>query len=325
MSLFVSETLPTTSADAIREFNERYLAGLSAAPVPTWASEFGDVGDTSSPDVTYPVGMLAGKYQETKGDSRFSTLEEREIRVKVSEFDIGYEAKLMDLQTKVYAYRKWNETPALFLRQEERHINRNIVGLLENAALTTAWDGLAFFHATHLANGTAASGGTFGNLDTVPSDPTDIADLTEQVIAFQSVKDENGEKFGASPTDILLPTNAYQHVVNVLAQQQLISENGAGVTNPFLGKFNLVHVPELNDQGTWHWYMVDRNLIRNSGVPPWGALKFRPSADLGLRFWDENSDFFKDNSRIKVSSHVWHGFALLFPHGIRKIVGTLGA
>ena len=59
-SLFVSEQLPTTSEQAIREFNEKYLAVLSAAPSPTWADRF-KLG-VGAPRVTFPISLMSTKY-----------------------------------------------------------------------------------------------------------------------------------------------------------------------------------------------------------------------------------------------------------------------
>ena len=43
---------------------------------------------------------------------------------------------------------------------------------------------------------------------------------------------------------------------------------------------------------------------------------------MGLRTWDESSDFYKATSKLKVSKHIWAGYGLLFPHAIRLIKGA---
>jgi hypothetical protein len=97
---------------------------------------------------------------------------------------------------------------------------------------------------------------------------------------------------------------------------------GAGTeseTNPYVGKFTVVHAPELTDANDW--YLVDSKLL-SQGLPPWIALRYAAPDSLGLREYDESTDFFKDTGRIKVSSHIWWGFCLAFPHAIRKVPGA---
>jgi hypothetical protein len=112
-----------------------------------------------------------------------------------------------------------------------------------------------------------------------------------------------------------LPTPKFQ-VVSDKLNQALIT---AGESNPLLGKIKPVHVPDLTDANDW--YLVDTTQF-SKGVEPMVAAQYRDVGSLGLRFWDENSDFFKDTGKLKVSSHIWYGFKLVFPHAIRKVVGA---
>ncbi len=315
-SLLAVDLLPATSKDAIREFEERYLAGVSMAQPPGWASQFGDVFSVGSPYVTFPIGLMATKYLETKEQSStFKTLEEKSFDVKVVEYDAGYEARKIDLLTNAFAYRKWTQAPGRFLLAEQRHINKNIVTLVEaGTSGTTPWDGLAFFHASHLSNPADASSTTFSNFNAGALAPT-IANISAQMTLMRGVLDENGEKMGVEPSHILLPTGKFQDVVNLLSQQMINN----GETNPIYGKLTPVHVPELTDADDW--YLVDQTLVK-AGLAPWAALQYRTPSDLGLRSWDESSDFFKNTGKLKVSSHIWHGFGLVFPHAIRRVTGA---
>jgi hypothetical protein len=69
------------------------------------------------------------------------------------------------------------------------------------------------------------------------------------------------------------------------------------------------------------WFLVDPAQFAN-GVEPMVAVNYRDVGSLGLRTWDESSDFFKDTGKLKVSAHIWYGFKLVFPHAIRKVVGA---
>ena len=322
-SLFTNETLPTTSEQAIRIFDERYLAGISAVAAPGWAALLGDSVPLGAPRATFPIGLLSTKYFETKEESgRFKTMAEESFDLKVVEFDAGYEARLIDLSTNTYAYRKWTEVPGRFIIAEERHVNRNIVTLLEDGTnQISPWDSVAFFSATHKANPTGDPSTTWSNYQSVAADVTDLTKLQAEVTAMQGALDENGEKVGANPDTILVPTAKYETLKNKLAQALILEGSATAPTsNYYTGRFNVIHVPEFTDVNDW--YLVDSKLMKAQGVPPWLAAKYLPANDLGLRKFDESSDFFKNTGKIKVSSHIWYGFKLIFPHAIRKVVGA---
>lgn len=324
-SLFEFDKLPTTSGEAIREFNDRYVAAQGVAPPSSWTTDFGDVMPTNSPMVTFPISQLTGEYVETKGDSTFQSAQETDLDVKVVEYDMGYAAKLIDILTKVFAYRKWNQASQRFVTGEQRHIAKNIATLLEAGASTACWDGVNFFATNHPAN-------KFKNIDTWSNyasgglDVNSIGNIIAQCTAMEGeVLDEVGEKLGVSPTHILLPTEKYRVVDALLKQQQVAAASGTGVpssgtgtmSNPLTG-LTAVHVPQLTDANDW--YLVDANLVR--ALPPWLALRYSAPPALALRTWDESSDFFKNTGKLKMSSHIWYGFSLVFPHAIRKIVGA---
>ena len=320
--LYTITTLPTTSQAAIREFDDRYLASIGATPPPTW-SDLGDLIPTSSPMITFPISSLALKYQQTEGENRFKTLLEKSFDIKVEEFDVGIEGKLLDILQQVFAYRNWLEGPARMMLAEGRHRNRSLVTLIE-AGASTAWvDGANFFSATHLSDLNDAASTTWSNYQSVAADCTDLTKLEAEVTAMQGALDENGEKVGADPDIIMVPTAKYEALKNKLAKE-LILENGtgsAGTSNPFKGRFKVVHAPELTDVNDW--YLIDSRLRASSGLAPWISARYTvPSPALELRHFDESSDFFKETGRIRVSSHIWYGFALGFPHCIRKVVGA---
>ncbi|HEU4431451.1 MAG TPA: Mu-like prophage major head subunit gpT family protein [Myxococcota bacterium] len=314
-SLFTVQQLPKTSQEAIREFNERYLAVISAAQPLGWADRF--ILGVDSPYVTFPIALMSTKFQETKEQtSRFKTMAEKEFDLKVVEFDAGYEAKMLDLATKTFAYRNWTLAPSRLDIAKRRHVAKQLATLLEDTAQTSPWDGELFFDTDHKANpkGAAVAANQWSNLQSVAAAPT-VANIQIEATAMRGVKDENGDKLGVEPDEIWLPTEKFQGVSDLL-NQNLINN---GETNPIYGKYKAVHVPDLTDVNDW--YLVDSKLI-TAGVDPMVAAEYLPAADLGLRSWDESSDFFKDTGKIKISQHIWTGFKLVFPHAIRKVVGA---
>lgn len=322
-ALYDISKLPATSQAAIREFDDRYIASIGAAQAPTW-SDIGELIPTASPMVTFPVSSFALKYQQTEGEGRFKTLKEKSFDVKTQELDAGYEGKLIDILTQTFAYRNWLAGPQRLMIAEARHRNRSIVTLLE-AGESTSWpiDGVNFFSASHLSDFNDSASTTWSNYQVSTKDVVSIANIEAEVVAMQGALDENGEKIGADPDTILVPTAKYQKLVNLLAQSMILDSTGAaGVTNPYVGKFKVVHVPEFTDVNDW--YLVDSKLIAATGLVPWISLRWQTPANsaLALRYYDESSDFFKDTGRIKASSHIWYGFSLGFPHAIRKVKGA---
>ncbi len=326
--LYTITTLPSDDQAAIREFDDRYIASIGAAPPPSW-SDMGDLVPTSSPFVTYPISSLSLKYLQTEGEDRFKTLLASSFDIKTQEFDVGIQAKLLDLLTHVFAYRNWQAGPARMMLAEARHRNRSIVTLLEDGE-NQKWgstakpiDGVNFFSATHLSDFSNPGSATWSNYQVSTKSVLDLTKIQEEVTIMQGVLDENGEKLGADPDTIMVPTAKYEGVKNLLAKD-LILENGTGsaaTNNPFKGRFNVVHVPELTDVDDW--YLVDSKLRSSSGLPPWVSLRYTvPNPSLELRYFDESTDFFKNTGNIKVSSHIWYGFSLGFPHSIRKVKGA---
>lgn len=312
-SLYVNEQLPTTSEEAIRQFNEKYLMLLSAAAPSGWAERF--KMSVGSPRTTFPMSLMATKFLETKEESgRYKGMDEKSFDLKVVEFDAGYEAKLLDLTTNVFAYRNWSNVPSRFVTAEARHVASQLATLLEAGTSTLSpFDDVNFFSASHKANpkfGTT----TWSNYSSGGLAPT-LANIQAEMTAMRDVRDENGDKLQVEPKEIWLPTAKFQGTSDLLNQAFLAS----GESNYLAGQIKAVHVPELTDVNDW--YLVDTDLIAK-GFDPMLAVNYRPADSLGLRSYDESSDFFKDTGKIKMSAHIWHGFKLVYPHAIRKVVGA---
>lgn len=330
-TLYTISTLPATSQEAIREFDDRYLALTGAAPPSTW-TDIGDTIETTSPMVTFPVTSFGLKYQLSMGENRFRMPSEKSFDVKVAEFDEGYEGKLLDILAQVWAYRNWLSGPERLMYAEQRLHCLQLVTLIEAGVSTYYYggqaedqriDGQKFFSATHLSNFADSGSTTWSNYESSAKDVVSVANIAAQVTIMQGVLDENGQKIGADPDTILVPTAKYEPLKNLLAKELILDADGdAATNNPYKGRFNVIHVPEFTDANDW--YLVDSKLMARLGLPPWFRLRYMTPTNsaLALRYFDESSDFFKNTGRIKASSHVWNGYSLGFPHAIRKVVGA---
>jgi len=314
--LYTSETLPTTSLAAIREFDDRYLAAMGAAKADTWADRLGALVPTNSPLVTFPVSQLRTKFQRTQGESRGKTFQEKSFDLKSEEFDDGYEAELMKLFTQTFSYRQWQKAPAALVAAEERFRQKQIALLLEDGENAAFLDvGKNFFSASHYSNVFDTSLDTWSNYDAAGSDVVSVTNIQAQVVEMNQVRDENGDFLGVAPDTILVHPSKAEPLKNLL-KKEMIAESSVSVSNPYMNGFTVVPVNEFTDLNDW--YLVDSKLIGE--VAPWVSLRQTVPSSLALRVFDEASDFFKETGRLKISAHIWYGFSLALPHAIRKVV-----
>lgn len=313
--LYTHQEIPRTSEEAIRQFREDYLMGVSDGPPPTWHTPF--VMPVDSPRTTFPISAISTKFVEMKEKSgRFKQMDERELNIYASAYTAGHEISAMDLKLGTFASRRWATVPERFARAEERHVAQNLAAILEAGTSTLCkWDDKNFFATNHDANPADPTAGTFSNYQASPLDPAVLANLQAEMTTMRLVKDENGNKLGVEPAEIWLPTEKFQLVSDQLSKDYLAN----GESNTLKGKLKPVHIPELTDANDW--YLVDPTLIA-AGLDPMIAAQYRPGDTLGLQFLDESSDFFKTTLKIAVKANIWYGFALVFPHAIRKVVGA---
>lgn len=314
-SLFIKDTLPTTSEEAIRRFDERYNAILAAGVPPTWAARF--IAEVDAPRTTFPLSDFTTGFRETKEETgRFRKMGEKTFDVNVVEYDDGYEAKVADLVSNAFAWQRWGEVPAEFVASEARHHAKQLATLLEAGATTACkYDGVNFFSASHLCDPLDAGSTTFSNYQSSTSDPADLTKIQAEMTAMRGVLDVNGDKLGVEPDEIWLPTAKFQAVSDKLNQNFL----AYGESNYMFGKLKPVHVPQLAD--TDDWFLVDSKLLTKY-TPLLAAKCTMFDGRLGLRFLDESSDHFKKTGKIAVMKHIWAGYGLLFPHAIRLVKGA---
>lgn len=330
-ALYTVDTLPKTSQEAIREFNERYLMGTSQALPPTWANQLGDVIDVASPLLTFPTSVLALNFQESKGENRFKTLGEDSFDLKVREFDEGAEAKVIDLKTNTFAYRKWLSVADRLRLAEQRHVATRIALDVIEGNMKCGWDGLALFHDSHIVNPRDDEFGTFDNLQGSAKDVVSVDNIAAEFSAMiAGVKDENGEKLIQEPQwAIIVPSEKLESLNNLLAQDFIVQtilnvaadQNVAAAphNNPYKGRIEVVHAPQLTDVNDW--YIVEKTLLA-AMMPPWISARYDAGPELSMRVFDEATDFFKNTGKIAMSNHLWYGFGAVYPHAIRKVVGA---
>jgi hypothetical protein len=320
-NLYTVDQLPTTSQAAIREFDDRYIAAQGAFSPSKWFDLLGAFESVNTPYTTFPINQLSLQFQETKGESRFKQALEKYIDVKSVEFDEGIEAKLLDLFTQAFSWKRWQQGPQLLTIAEERFRAKKIATLIEAGETTLTYDGKYFFDDDHPVNPGDSSLGTWDNLQASTKDVVSLVNIEAEITLFrQNCKDENGEKIDVNSFAICVPTEKYESVKNLLKKEMVAGSGTESESNPYAGdgSIEVIHMPQLTDANDW--YIVAKDLI--AMCPPWLALKLNVPGSLAARTFDESSDFFRNTGKIKYSAHIWYGFNLAFPHAMRKIVGA---
>lgn len=321
-NLFTVDQLPASSAAAIREWDDRYIAAQGTFSPSKWFDMLGAFASTNTPHTTYPISQLALDFQSTKGESRFKHATEQEINIKTTEFDEGVEAKLLDLFTQSFAWARWQQSAGLLVTAEERFRGKQLATLIEAGETTLSYDGKYFFDDDHPVNPGDPGLGTYDNLQASAKDVVSIANIEAELVEFAlNCKDETGAKMDVSQFAICVPTQKYRPLKSLLNKEIIASVAGtASETNPYAmnADIEVVHMPQLTDVNDW--YIIAKDLI--TIIPPWISLKLNVPGSLAMRTFDESSDHFLNTGRIKMSAHIWYGFGLGFPQGIRKIVGA---
>lgn len=319
--------LPTSSQDALRIFDERYIAALGLAAPQTWVSQLGEVGTTPALSTKYPMSMLALKFAETiDGGGRFKQIGEKDVELTVAEYDEGVETDLIKVCSNAISARRWAEAPARLVQAEEMFKLKTIADALVANTETCGWDGLALFHDSHLCNPKDANSATFDNLQASAKDVADVANIEAEITLMLETLDENGDILGVTPDTIAVPRQKWQKLRNLLKQDFIPNAAGtATMRNPYndsgLQVVRIDHLTDVND-----WYLFDSKMIAG-GVVPWTLNKLalpHPDFDsLGLRRWEpSNSDYARRKGVVAVSQHIYYGFKFLFPHAVRKIAGA---
>lgn len=343
------EEFGQSSQRALEEFRMNYNMSLAAEPK-TWAEQIGEVLPSGSVTRdTFPINLMAARYvKKTAQGAAAETALNFDVTLTKDEYVMAEEVELRRLLGGDFAYvLSWNQRAARAARARVWLRNQLVTTVLEagtsgywgqSTELATGIDGQPFFSASHKVHPRDPSRklrgvATWGNLQAGggTAAPLSGANLTAQKPYAYLVADPTGHEFGYEYDTLLVPSSLAETSRNMLTVQDLILDANAtlnGVNNATGGGVRNVHhmsgmtyerAPELTGTGlTANWYMVSRAAI-SAGLPPWLITE---DGSEELRTWDESSDLYKDNGIIKVQSHVYTAAGLLFPHGIRKVLGT---
>jgi hypothetical protein len=324
-SLYLNEQLPTTSEQALREFDQRYLTLLSGADPTDWAARF--EFQIGGPRVTFPMSAATAKFRETKAaPGTFEGMAEGSFDLKVVEYDAGHEADVYRLTTNAFEYARWQQAAAMLINAERWFVAEKLAALLEDGVNQfSQWElafnsgsTVKFFSTAHEANPSKPGLATFSNYQASTLSPVSVTNIVAEATNMKKeIKDLNGRLMRVNPSEIWVPPAKSLGVANLINQAHLAS----GEDNPIFGKYKVVEIPQLTVDAD-DWFLVDPDLMSREGMTPLIAVSHRPSDTLALREWNESSDFFRATGKVRKGVHIWKGFSLGFPHGIRLVKGA---
>lgn len=338
------EQFGASSQIALQAFRLEYNVSLASEPG-TWAEEIGQMLSDGSMKVTFPISYDATEYKEVTGQNAAANQPlSFDIEVTQRQFFGAKQVELRRLIKGDFAYvQRWSQAAAEMAKA--RVFLRNLLVQLLLASGTTGYwgvtakqptgiDGQPFFSASHANNPADASrklrgSSVFSNYQATPS-PLAAATLTTEKNNALQVAAPDGRELGILFDGMLHPSSLQETAYNLLKVQDLILDakttlngvsNAFGQTrNPhFNSGLELVRAMDLaGSDTTADWYLYSREGIAR-GMPPWVICE-DPTEEI--RMWDENSDFYKKTSEIKVESRVFLNAVLAFPHCIRLIKGS---
>ncbi|HXG69995.1 MAG TPA: hypothetical protein VNJ04_05200 [Gemmatimonadaceae bacterium] len=315
-----------STALAFEAFDERYLMALTKPSQDySWVG-LGEQIPTDHAILRFPLATYFAEYMQTQGENRTNTpIGNKFFEVKSEEFDTGIEEYLYKLQKDPIAARRWALFAETLPGRQERFVSKQLALLLEAGKTTIGLDGVNFFSSAHPGDyvGGSGSSGTFSNYQSTAKSVLVLQNILDEAAAMASVLDSSGAPAGVEPDTIMVPLSKGISLSSLLAQQSVLRTDGTSfgvVPNPIAGHFKVVVNPSLTDPDDW--FLLDSRAASRFGITPWIVMTENVSTDLGLRKFDENSDFFKNHSRIKISSHLWKGFTLAFPQTIRLVNGA---
>lgn len=331
------ESFGASSQRALEDFRLNYNTNLASQPA-TWSQDVGDLLPGDSLKDTYPIAISAIKYRELANQSAEAVSRlAKDITVIKREFGAAAEVELRRLKRGDFAYvKKWAENAGEMARARQflrNHLAADLILTGENSG-TCALDGLAFFSASHPINPFDAGitdkdgNATFSNF-VAGATPLNSANLTAQKTAFAMTPGPDGEELGLEADIVIVPTSLNETAFNLLSVQDLLLSgelDGAGggtmgtVRNPHYQRgLKQIRAPELpGTDATADWYLASSTALM-MGLYPFVIAE---DTTEELREWGEDSDYYKDTSRIKIEGRVLAEAAFLFPHGLRKISGS---
>lgn len=129
-----------------------------------------------------------------------------------------------------------------------------------------AYDGLAFFHDSHLVNGRDSSGGTYDN--NITSLALNKANFETALATFSQLPDEQGQVLNQQATHLIIPPQLSVTAADVLMAQTISTGGTNTSSNEMLAargkqKVEIIEVPELSGDSTT-WYLTN---MQEGGAP----------------------------------------------------------
>lgn len=310
------------AAAALEEFSSEFDKALAVAePDNLWAKELGLFAESMAMRTTYPIPVSAAGYVKRKGDDKLRRLFERSLHLVPEEYVDGVAELAMIIRAPDFI--GWGEEPQRIATETLRFANTAVAAMLAaNPTLDFYRDeklhtdlNIALFAGNHPVNIFDTSFGTFDNDHAASAIDTAMMAASKQ--RFRKIKGPNGKPMGLRATHMLAPAAREEEARDFLESDLLLQAvqeaganvGGATVSNRYKGAVTLVVADELADDDVI--YMIAAN-----GPKPW---IYQEQGDPEEIRYDEDSEMYKDESKLGVKYILRAGLAACLPHAIERI------
>ena len=306
MSSIPKDDLSVDAQTALVEFSTDLEMALEATSDP-WAESLGHSRRSDALETKFNLPLSDTGLKEFKGDPRYRTLSSKRIAVIVKEYFDGVAEKKTTIEAPDFF--AWDLEPQRIAGEIAALPNDLVAELLAKGHIAVHdWDGLTFFHASHLVNPLKAASGTFKNVYT--GQAISIATVKLIKSRFRAIASANGKrKLGLKLTHIVCHADDEQDWLDV-AKLTHIGGSG-GEENRHRETFEVVVGDELTT-AAGVYFPVAANKI---GMYPWFVQQ---NIAPERRIHDESSAMYE--TKLMVGTDVIHRAtaAYALPHCVAK-------
>jgi hypothetical protein len=341
MPVSTYEHQPRDVQQALTEFRTELNAALALGGVEQWATEIGQVIQSSALQVTLPIAVRALKYRLRKGDDKLVNLFERSISLKWRAWQVGVEEEADKITALDWA-------PADMALETMRMPNVLAADVLAQNPLLDFYrhplpggdvaPSIRLFAANHPVHVFDESYGTFDNHfdagDTVQgivlSDALDTNLVKALRKHFRSIKGANGRSLGLRLGGLIITTKYEEDAADLFERDtvlEAISNAGqtdfvGGVTqkNRFAGTKYIVaeeltgDLPsgETGDEDTIYAFGVKQV---GKAPPPWAVFN---AGEERISYGPQDSKY-KDEGKVAEKNVLRLDTTAVLPHAIARI------
>lgn len=296
---------------ALVDFSTEFAMALSSGPPEPWALELGLTIASNALKTTWPIPLSTAGFHEFKGNIKYRDLFEKSINLTKKIFTDGVKVDPEVIEAPDFV--GWAEEPSNIARAS-MHLAPGLLATLLEANGACEYDGLAYFHASHLCNPLDGSVGTFANIFTGSGTTLTAANVEAADVYFSSILGPDGINAGYRLVGLLVP-NALGNTAEKIFEQRLVVASGSvgAVDNWLFGKGKVWRSSRFTSSTAW--YAIGTN---GMGAKPWVVQ----DGSMEERIHDKSSAMYEQELKVGMSYLKGAAAGLAIPHCCQSWAGT---